>query len=61
MSELDKLACDAEFLTDVKQAALQHRDVAIPYGHPDLYQTKMFVLGVIMVLKGLGYNIEKEE
>lgn len=61
MSELDKLVKDIKFLDDVKEAALQQRDVVVPYGHPDLYQTKMFTIGVINTLVSRGYEIKKQE
>lgn len=57
----DKLLKDIKFLSQVQQMALAHKDVIVPYGRADLYQTQMFVLGVIATLKARGYNIEKKE
>lgn len=61
MSELDKLIKDIKFLTDVKESALQQKDCVVPYGHPDLYQTKMFTIGVVNTLVSKGYKIEKKK
>ena len=56
---LDKLILDPQFLDKVKQAALAHCDDAVPYGRPDLYQTMMFVKGLMDVLKSRGYKMVK--
>ncbi len=57
----DKLLKDLKFLSDVKRAALDHKDVQVPYANADLYQTQMFVLGVVRTLIAHGYTIEKKK
>lgn len=60
-SELDKLLRDIKFLADVKDQALDQRNVPVPYGRPDLYQTQMFTIGVVNTLVSKGYKIEKKD
>lgn len=57
----DKLLKDPKFLTEVQRAALSHRDDAIPYGNPELYQSMMWAKGTVDVLKARGFKIEKKE
>lgn len=56
----DKLLKDIKFLTDVKRAALSHKDDAVPYANPDLYSSMMWTKGVVDVLKARGFKIEKK-
>lgn len=58
---LDKLLKDAKFLSDVKRAALNHRDDIIPEFNGELYQAVMFTRGMVDVLASRGYTIEKKE
>lgn len=56
-----KLLKDSKFLNEVRQAALSHRDDAVPNKDPDLYMPYMWVNGVIDILKARGYKIEKDK
>lgn len=57
----EKLLKDSKFLSDVQQAALSHRDDAIPDKRPDLYQSMMWVKGTVDVLKARGFKIERKK
>lgn len=54
-----KLLKDSKFLLEVRQAALMHRDDAVPNKDPDLYMPYMWCVGIIDVLSARGYKIEK--
>ncbi len=55
----EKLIRDEKFLDDVRRAALDHKDIAVPYDRADLYQCQMFVLGVMRVLTSRGFVVYK--
>ncbi len=57
----DKLLRSEKFLDEVRRAALDHKDIAVPYDRAELYQCQMFVLGVVRVLVSRGYKIEKDD
>lgn len=49
-----------KFLELVKILALNQKDLAVPYGREDLWQTQMFTLGVVEALSSRGYKIQKD-
>ena len=57
---LDKLVNDLKFLDKVRQAALSHKDDAVPNNDGTYYQSMMWTNGVIAALKSEGYVIEKK-
>jgi hypothetical protein len=57
----DKLLKDTKFLTEVKRAALSHKDDAVPGKDGEYFQAFMWAQGTIDVLKSRGYKIEKKE
>lgn len=57
---MDKFT-EKKFLVKAKEAALSHKDVAVPYGEPELYQAKMWTLGVITALAWCGYEIVEKK
>ncbi len=61
MNSDDKLLRNIKFLEEVKRAALDHKDMPVPYDRPELMQSQMFAVGVVQVLVSLGYRIEKDE
>jgi hypothetical protein len=57
---LSKLLSDLKFLDKVKQAALSHKDDAVPDKDGQYYQAMMWSRGTIDILKSHGYKIEKD-
>ena len=56
---MDELLKDAKFLSEVKRAALSHKDDVVPDNDGMYYQAMMWTRGTIDVLKARGYTIEK--
>jgi hypothetical protein len=57
----NKLLVDTRFLSEVKRAALSHKDDAVPNGDGEHYQAMMWVKGTVDVLKARGFKIEKDK
>lgn len=59
--QLEKLFKDSKFLTEVKRAALNHKDFAVPNNDGENYMSMMWARGVVEVLRARGFKIEKKE
>lgn len=55
--ELEKLMTDTKFLSEVKRAALNHKDDPVPYASPELFQAQMWTLGLLDTFIARGYTI----
>lgn len=51
----------SKFLDTVKRIALDNKDTTVPYDRPDLFQAKLWTIGVIQALTSSGYEISKKE
>ncbi len=57
---MDKLLKDVKFLSEVKRAALSHKDDVVPENNSEYFIANMWVCGIVDVLKARGYKIEKK-
>lgn len=58
---IDKLFKDPKFLSELKRAALNHKDDAIPEKSGEYYQAMMWSKGMLDVLTSRGFIIEKKK
>lgn len=58
--ELEKLTADPKFLSELKRAALNHRDDPIPNKDGEYYASMMWAKGMVDVLTSRGLKIVQQ-